>query len=192
MTSKYSGKSGMSRRNFVKATAAAAGASILKGAQAHDHDDDDHGFSCNDSADLALVNGRFLTMNPKNPVVSAVAIRNGRFAEIGHADDLGRCARTINLRGATVIPGLIDSHCHFIRDGLNPGYEVRALELAATIAELQSMISTRAKTVPAGQFISCVSGWNINGLAEKRLPTVAELDAAAPNNPIYILSLIHI
>jgi predicted amidohydrolase YtcJ len=191
MTSKYSSKAGMSRRHFVKATAAGAAltasASMLMGAQGRERDDDDdHGFSCNGSADLALVNGRFLTMNPQNPVVSAVAIRNGKFAEIGRADDLGRCARTINLRGATVIPGLIDSHCHFIRDGLNPGHEVRALELAASIAELQSMIAERAKTAPAGQFISCVSGWNINGLAEKRLPTVAELDAAAPNNPIYI------
>jgi hypothetical protein len=119
-------------------------------------------------------------------VVSAVAIRNGRFAEIGHPRDLGRCAQVINLHGATVIPGLIDSHCHFIRDGLNPGHEVRIIELAASVPELLGMISARARTVPAGEFISCVSGWNINGLAEHRLPTVAELDSAAPKNPIYI------
>jgi predicted amidohydrolase YtcJ len=188
MKSRYIHGSSISRRNFVKATVAGAtltaGASML--GRANGRDDDHDGFSCNDSADLALVNGRFLTMNPKNPVVSAVVIRNGRIAEVGHADELGRCSRTINLRGATVIPGLIDSHCHFIRDGLNPGHEVRIIELAASIPELLGMITERAKTAPAGQFISCVSGWNINGLIERRLPTIAELDSAAPRNPIYI------
>jgi predicted amidohydrolase YtcJ len=188
MTSRFSGKGGVSRRNFVKAAAAGtaltAGGSLLGGAFAHDGDRDE--FSCNGRADIALVNGRILTMDASNRVVSAVAIRNGRFAEIGHPSELGRCAQVVNLHGATVIPGLIDSHCHFIRDGLNPGHEVRIIELAASIAELLGMVTNRAKTVPAGEFISCVSGWNINGLAEHRLPTVAELDAAAPKNPIYI------
>lgn len=187
MTSRFPGKGGLSRRNFVKAAAAGTALSaggVLGNALAHDGDRDE--FSCNGSADIALVNGRILTMDPQNRVVSAVAIRNGRFAEIGHPRDLGRCSQVINLRGATVIPGLIDSHCHFIRDGLNPGHEVRSIELAASIPELLGMISDRARTVPPGQFISCVSGWNINGLAEHRLPTVAELDSAAPGNPIYI------
>ena len=188
MTSRFSGKGGVSRRSFVKAAAAGtaltAGGSLLGGAFARDGDRDE--FSCNGRADIALVNGRILTMDAGNRVVSAVAIRNGRFAEIGHPSELGRCAQVVNLHGATVIPGLIDSHCHFIRDGLNPGHEVRIIELAASIAELLGMIASRAKTVPAGEFISCVSGWNINGLAEHRLPTVAELDAAAAKNPIYI------
>jgi predicted amidohydrolase YtcJ len=125
-------------------------------------------------------------MDMSNRIVSAVAIRNGRFAEIGHPSELGRCAQVINLHGATVIPGLVDSHCHFVRDGLNPGHEVRIIELAASVPELLGMITQRAKSVPPGQFITCVSGWNINGLAEHRLPTTAELDAAAPRNPIYI------
>src|SRR3954447_19895258 len=63
--------------------------------------------------DLALVNGRILTMDPANPVVPAVGIRNGRFSHVGHAETLGPSAQTINLRGATVIPGLIDSHVHY-------------------------------------------------------------------------------
>jgi hypothetical protein len=176
-------KKGFSRRSFVKA--AAAGAALAAG-RALGHDDDRDEFSCNGAEDIALVNGRIHTMDAKNRIVSAVAIRNGRFAEIGHPRDIGRCGRVISLHGATVIPGLIDSHCHFIRDGLNPGHEVRAIELAASVGELLAMISDRARSVPSGQFISCVSGWNINGLAEHRLPTVAELDAAAPRNPIYI------
>jgi len=189
MTSRFPGKGGFSRRNFVKAAAAAGTALTAGGAllgSAFGHDDDHDEFSCNGASDIALVNGRIHTMDAKNRIVSAVAIRHGRFAEIGHPRDLGRCTQVINLHGATVIPGLIDSHCHFIRDGLNPGHEVRVIELAASVSELLGMISDRARTVPAGQFISCVSGWNINGLAEHRLPTVAELDSVAPKNPIYI------
>jgi len=179
---------GFSRRNFVKAAAAgtALTAGGLRSALAHDDDDDRDKFSCNGASDIALVNGRIHTMDKDDRIVSAVAIRNGRFAEIGHPKDLGRCGQVINLHGASVIPGLIDSHCHFIRDGLNPGHEVRIIETATSVVELLGMISTRAKTVPAGEFISCVSGWNINGLAEHRVPTLAELDAAAPSNPLYI------
>ena len=153
-------------------------------ALAHDHDRS----SCEGARDLHLVNGRFLTMDPRRPVVSALAIRAGRIVALGHADELGPCARTINLRGATAIPGLMDSHAHFIRCGQNPGHEVRIIETAASVAELTQMISARIKelSVPAGEFITCVGGWNINGLAEKRLPTVAELDKAAPNHPVYL------
>jgi predicted amidohydrolase YtcJ len=200
MTKEYDRKGTFTRRGFVKATAAGAALSsaglllnqaLARDGDRDDRDDRDHrgrheSNDCDGSRDIALVNGRILTMDAKNTVASAVAIRNGRFAEIGHADDLGRCSRTINLRGATVIPGLIDSHVHFIRDGLNPGHEVRIIETATTIAELLGMISVRAKSVPAGQFISCVGGWNFRGVTEQRLPTPAELSAAAPNNPLYL------
>ena len=129
--------------------------------------------ACVGSSDLALVNGRFLTMNPAKPVVSAVAIRNGRFSQIGHADALGRCARTINLRGATVIPGLIDSHVHYVRCGLNPGHEVRIIETATSVAELKRMITARVRelNLPSGEFLTCIDGWNINGLGGV-LPTL--------------------
>ena len=118
------------------------------------------------SQDVALINGKFLTLDDKNSVVSAVAIRNGRIAEVGrHAQTIGPCAQTINLRGATVIPGLIDSHVHYLRAGTNPGHEVRIIETATSIAELQQMISDRARTVPAGEFITCIGGWNRTALA---------------------------
>jgi predicted amidohydrolase YtcJ len=191
------GRRGMSRRDFVKGAATgaalAAGGATLAGkaqagttrkatvaAEAKGPD------VCDGSRDVALVNGRFLTLDGSDSVVSAVAIRDGRIAETGHAQALGPCSTTINLKGATVIPGLIDSHVHFIRCGLNPGHEVRIIETATSIRELQQMISDRAKSVPAGDFITCIGGWNRNGLAEKRLPTAAELDAAAPSNPVYL------
>jgi predicted amidohydrolase YtcJ len=185
-----------SRRDFIKGAALAAGGAVLAGtasgtvvggAAAAATSSLTKG--CDGLPDLALVNGRFLTMDEKDSVVSAVAIRNGRIAEVGrHAQAIGPCAHTINLRGATVIPGLIDSHVHFIRCGQNPGHEVRIIETATSIAELQQMIVERIKalSVPAGEFITCVGGWNRNGLAERRLPTPAELDDAAPKNPVYL------
>jgi len=100
-----SGIKGFSRRNFFKA--AAAGTALTAGGpigRAFAHDDDHDEFSCNGRTDIALVNGRIHTMDGHNRVVSAVAIRNGRFAEIGRASDIGRCGEVINLHGASVIP----------------------------------------------------------------------------------------
>ena len=190
-------QTGFSRRDFIKGAGLAAGGAVLGGAASGTVVEDAAAAAtgslgkgpsaCDGLQDLALINGRFLTMDDKDSVVSAVAIRNGRIAEVGrHAQAIGPCAQTINLRGATVIPGLIDSHVHFIRCGLNPGHEVRIIETASSIAELQQMISERAQTAPPGEFITCAGGWNRNGLAERRLPTLSELDAAAPQNPVYL------
>jgi predicted amidohydrolase YtcJ len=189
----------LSRRRFIQGAAAAGAAPPPPRGGAHDDDDDrdrdhDHGrAACGDAPDVNLVNGRFLTMDASNRVASALAIRDGRIARVGHPGELGPCGRTLNLKGATAIPGLIDTHVHFLRCGQNPGHEVRIIETAASIAELQQMIRARIAelTVPPGNtelvhFITCIGGWNINGLTEKRLPTVAELDAAAPNNAVYL------
>ena len=199
MSRRRGNKVGLTRREFMQSAAAvAAGAPLALRARERDDDDDDrdHGRACGEAPDVNLVNGRFLTTDARNSVASALAVRDGRIARVGHVGDLGPCGRTMNLHGATVIPGLIDTHVHFLRCGQNPGHEVRIIETAASIAELQQMIRARIAElgVPPGpipgqelmSFITCIGGWNINGLAEKRLPTVAELDAAAPNNPVYL------
>src|SRR5690242_15788633 len=184
-----------SRRRFIQGAAAAASAPFALHARERDDDDDDHDHghtACGSAPDVNLVNGRFLTMDGRNSVASALAIRDGRIARVGHPAELGPCGRTLNLKGATVIPGLIDTHVHFLRCGQNPGHEVRIIETAASIAELQQMIKARIAElgVQPGQelvnFVTCIGGWNINGLAEKRLPSVAELDAAAPGIPVYL------
>jgi predicted amidohydrolase YtcJ len=186
-------KAGLTRRQFMHGAAAlAAGAPLaLRARERGDDDDDrDHARGCGDAPDVNLVNGHFLTMDARNSVARAIAIRNGRIARVGHPDELGPCGRTINLKGATVIPGLIDSHVHYIRCGLNPGHEVRIIETATSIAEMQAMLAARIRQLgtdaPAGDFITCVGGWNTNGLAENRMPTVAELDAAAPQHAVYL------
>jgi predicted amidohydrolase YtcJ len=185
-------KAGLSRRDFIKgaatgAAAAATGGVLLSGAEAARAPTPPAAAVCVGPGDIALINGNFLTMDANDSVVSAVTIRGGRIAEVGTAGTLGPCAQTIDLHGATVIPGLIDSHVHFIRCGLNPGHEVRIIELANSIPELQQMISDRIQqlAVPPGEFVTCFGGWNRNSLApDRRLPTLSELTAAAPQHPV--------
>jgi predicted amidohydrolase YtcJ len=136
------------------------------------------------SADLLLTNGRFV--DGRGLVGSALSIRNARIVGIGEARALGPATRTIDLGGRTVVPGLFDAHVHYTRAGVNPGYEARRIERAFSIAELQEAIATRAASVPAGAFITCIGGWNHTQLAENRRPTKAELDAAAPKHGVYI------
>jgi predicted amidohydrolase YtcJ len=189
MKSKQSRQGGMTRRGFMKSAAAGA-AMLTAGGTLLGNSVRAAGAPsvCDGSRDFNLINGRFLTMDAKNPVASAVAIRDGRIVQVGSPGALGPCGRTVNLRGATVIPGLIDSHVHFIRDCLNPGHGVRIIETAQSIAELQQMITARVKqlAVPIGEFVTCIGGWNINGLAERRLPTLQELNAAAPQHPVFL------
>jgi predicted amidohydrolase YtcJ len=132
--------------------------------------------------DLALVNGKFV--DGRGVVASALTIKNGRIVNAGQR--LGPDARTIDLGGRTVIPGLFDSHAHYTRAGVNPGYEARRIERAFSIAELQEAIARRAESVPPGEFITCIGGWNHTQFAEARRPTRAELDAAAPRHAVYI------
>ena len=83
------------------------------------------------------------------------------------------------------MPGLIDNHNHIVLLGIRPGYHT-PLESAASIADIQATIKARTKTVPAGGFITSMGGWNTAQFAEKRLPTLAELDAAAPEHPVLL------
>jgi hypothetical protein len=139
--------------------------------------------NCAGSRDLRLVNGKIVTMDARDSIVSAVAIQDGRFDFSG--GKLSPCTKTINLHGRTAVPGLIDNHNHIVLLGLRPGYDTR-LETAASINDVQAAIAERAKSVPAGKFITAMGGWNPAQFAEKRLPTLAELDAASPDHPVLV------
>ena len=93
--------------------------------------------------------------------------------------------RVINLDGRTAVPGLVDNHNHFVLLGLRPGHDTR-LETATSIADVQAAIRARAATVKPGEFITAMGGWVPAQFAENRLPTLAELDAAAPSNPVLV------
>lgn len=139
---------------------------------------------CAGSRNLRFVNGRIHTMDQKDSVVSTATIREGVFEAVGGSPRKpAPCTKVINLHGKTAVPGLIDNHNHIVALGLRPGHDTR-LETAASIAEIQTLIAAKAKAVPAGEFITAMGGWNPVQLVEKRLPTLAELDAAAPNHPV--------
>ncbi len=138
---------------------------------------------CSDSRDLRLVNGKIVTMDARNSIVSSVTIQNGHFDFSG--GKLSPCTKTMNLHGRTAVPGLIDNHNHIVLLGIRPGYDTR-LDTAASIPDVQAALAARAKSVPAGKFITAMGGWNTAQFAEKRLPTLAELDAAAPDHPVLL------
>jgi len=134
--------------------------------------------------DYVLANGKFV--DGRGVVGSALTIRNGHIVNVRQTTTPVPGIPTIDLGGRTVIPGLFDAHVHYTRAGINPGHEARRIERAFSIAELQDAIARVASVVPAGEFITCIGGWNHTQLAEARRPTKAELDAAAPKHPVYI------
>jgi predicted amidohydrolase YtcJ len=139
--------------------------------------------------DLALVNGRIHTMDRANSVTSMVLIRNGRIVSVGDGVPATPNTRTIDLKGRTVVPGIIDNHNHIVLMGNRPGYHT-PLENAASIRDVQEIYAARAKNIPPGAWITTIGGFHRNHLVPAgqmpRLPTLAELDAAVPNNPVYI------
>jgi len=142
---------------------------------------------CAGARDLRLTNGRFVTMDRQGSTATEVTIQDGRFTSVGPRGNqrLSPCTREINLRGRTVVPGLIDNHNHIVLLGIRPGYHT-PLEGTASIAEAQAVIKARAKSVPPGSFITSMGGWNPAQFAEKRLPTLAELDAATSAHPVLV------
>ena len=142
--------------------------------------------------DLILTNGRFTTLDRANPNPQAVAITNGQFSAVGDAKDIlasrGPATRTIDLRGRRAIPGLIDSHIHVIRGGLNYHMELR-WDGVPSLADAMEMLRKQAQNTPAPQWVRVVGGFTEHQFAEKRLPTIDELNAAAPDTPVFILHL---
>lgn len=145
------------------------------------------------SADpLILFNGRFHTVDKSNPQASAVAIQDGKFFAVGDADEVMRHrtpgSTVIDLNGRTVIPGLNDSHMHLIRGGLNYNLELR-WEGVPSLADALRMLKEQAQRTPTPQWVRVVGGWTEFQFAEKRMPTLDEINAAAPDTPVFVLHL---
>ena len=140
------------------------------------------------AADLALINGRIHTLDRNGTVAGHVAIADGRFVTVGDGAP-PRAARVIDLKGRTVVPGIIDNHNHIVLMGNRPGYHT-PLESALSIRDVQETLAARAKGIPRGAWITTIGGFHRNHLVaageNPRLPTLAELDEAAPNNPVYL------
>jgi len=142
--------------------------------------------------DTILFNGCITTLDRARPSATAVAIEDGRFAAVG--DDREILARrtpattAIDLKRRTVIPGLIDSHTHLIRGGLNYNLELR-WDGVASLADAMRMLREQARRTPAPQWVRVVGGWSEFQFAERRMPTLVEINAAAPDTPVFILHL---
>jgi len=136
--------------------------------------------------DLILVNGRIHTMDARNTVARTVSIRNGRIATVGDATPTRRAGdRVIDLRGRTVVPGLIEPHVHIVSLANRPGYHT-ILENTRSIREVQDALAARRKEVPAGQWITSMGGWHPNQWKEHRHPTRQELDDAVSDCPVLL------
>lgn len=142
--------------------------------------------------DLILHQGRFTTLDPANPVADAVAIREGRFTRVGTAADIlplaGPATKVIALNGRGVLPGLIDNHLHIIRGGLNYNMELR-WDGVRSLSDAMAMLRRQVAITPAPQWVRVVGGFTEHQFAEKRLPTIEELNAVAPDTPVFILHL---
>ncbi|WP_224369541.1 amidohydrolase [Hyalangium versicolor] len=143
-------------------------------------------------ADLILHNGRLHTVDRENPTASAAAIKDGRFIAVGGDAEVmalrGSATQVIDLQRRTVIPGLNDSHLHLIRGGLNYNLELR-WEGVPSLADALRMLKEQAARTPAPQWVRVVGGWTEFQFAEKRMPTLDELNQAAPETPVFVLHL---
>jgi predicted amidohydrolase YtcJ len=144
------------------------------------------------TADTIFVNGKIVTLDARSSVRKAMAVKDGRIVALSDsaaAPDLrdwqGRSTRVIDLRGRTVIPGLIDSHIHAIRAALSFSTEVNWIG-AKSLDEALARMRAAAKAAKPGEWLIVAGGWTPEQFREKRRPTQAELVAAAPENPVYV------
>ena len=142
--------------------------------------------------DLILHRGLFTTLDRGNPHAEAVAIKDGRFTHVGRANEImalaGPATQVIDLQGKRVLPGLIDNHLHIIRGGLNFNMELR-WDGVKSLADAMAMLKCQVAVTPAPQWVRVVGGFTEHQFAEKRLPTLDEINAVAPDTPVFLLHL---
>jgi len=143
------------------------------------------------TTDLVLIHGHILTVDAKDSVAQALAIRSGVIVKVGTDAEVREFEskapglRIIDLQGHTVTPGLIDTHAHIAEGGVG---ELSSVQLsdAASIKEIVSRVKAKVATVKPGEWITG-SGWDEGKLAEHRYVTAADLDAVSPKNPVWLL-----
>ncbi|HTY21152.1 MAG TPA: amidohydrolase [Geobacteraceae bacterium] len=142
-------------------------------------------------SELVLYNGKVTTLDSARPQVSAVALAGGRITATGGEEILAFAddrTKRIDLKGRRVIPGLNDSHIHVIRGGLNYNMELRWDGVPSLALALQ-MLREQALRTPPPQWVRVIGGWTEFQFVEKRMPTLDEINAVAPDTPVFVLHL---
>ncbi|QDV73483.1 amidohydrolase [Botrimarina mediterranea] len=141
---------------------------------------------------LVLYHGKVTTLDPASPEVTAVAVTDGRITATGSDDDVlalaGAGTQKIDLGGRRVIPGLNDSHLHVIRAGLFYNLELR-WDGVPSVAQALEQLRIQAERTPPPQWVRVIGGWNEFQFAEGRMPTLEEINEAAPDTPVFVLHL---
>ncbi|HET7716196.1 MAG TPA: amidohydrolase [Bauldia sp.] len=149
-----------------------------------------------DAPDIVYFNGKIVTMDAADSIAEAVAIKDGKFVAVGTTDAMRAMSKAsttlVDLEGRTTVPGLIDAHTHPLETMVMKGWVDGRFPGTASVSQLLGKIADAAKAAPKGGwvFVACSSA-SQDKFAEKRLPTLAELDAAAPDNPVAIANGTH-
>lgn len=174
-----------SRRRFVGALAAGSTVASLPG----------HGLTTLQEpsmADLIVHNARITTLDPKQPLASAIAVANGVVVAVGDEatvmEKAGSNTRIVDAAGRRLIPGLNDSHTHLIRGGLNYNLELR-WDGVRSLADAMAMLKAQVARTPAPQWVRVIGGFTEHQFIEKRMPTLDEINAIAPDTPVFIMRL---
>jgi predicted amidohydrolase YtcJ len=141
-------------------------------------------------ADLLLVNAKVETLDPVKPEVSAIAVIGESIVAVGTDSELaglrGPNTSVVDAGGRRVVPGLNDSHMHFVRGSLSYNLDVR-WDGVPSIALAMQKLSEQAARTPPGQWVRVGGGWSEYQFAEGRMPTLDELNRAVPDKPAYVL-----
>ncbi|AKU98715.1 Exoenzymes regulatory protein AepA precursor [Labilithrix luteola] len=142
--------------------------------------------------ELIVYNANITSLDRANPAPEAFAIADGRFVAVGNKADVfatkTATTRMIDAGGRRIIPGLIDSHMHVIRGGLNYNMELR-WDGVRSLADAMALLKRQVDITPAPQWVRVVGGFTAHQFVEKRLPTIEELNRIAPDTPVFILHL---
>lgn len=143
-------------------------------------------------ADLIVHNGKIHSFTKENATATAAAIKDGKFIAVGSDADVmtfaNAATKIIDLRQKRVVPGINDSHIHLIRGGLNYNLELR-WDGVPSLADAMRMLKQQVDITPSPQWVRVVGGWSEFQFAERRMPTLDEINAIAPETPVFILHL---
>lgn len=175
----------ISRRDFMKTAGILAAGISLPGCSPATN------APLDGASEILLINGKIATQSARHPFAEAILLRGGRVAAVGSTKELYQTTTSttvIDLNKRTAIPGLNDSHLHIIRGGLNYNLELQ-WNGVPSLSDALRMLKQQAQRTPPPQWVRVVGGFNEFQFRERRLPTLKEINEAAPDTPVFILHL---